>query len=151
MAFEYEEARFRRGDMPGEDLPQVAVAMLEAGFDTQSIRELAGLVRPTLRDAGELFEAALSSLGRPPLTDRQVLDVLREGLLRQTASGELSAIVGARELWALWHDLGHPQDLSTFVYIEDLWCEYPEQRAALEREIRERAQELLTESRGAAG
>lgn len=151
MAFEYEEARFRRGELPGEELPDVAIAMLEAGVDTQPVRELAGLVRPTLREAGDLFEAALQSLGRPLLRDDQVLAVLRDGILRRTAKAEISAIAGARDLWSLWHDLGYPQDLSVFVYLEDVWCDHPEQRESVEQEIRERAMELLVKSGAPAG
>ena len=142
--FEDEEALFRLGWLRGEQLPGIACAMLDAGFDSQPMRELAGLTSPTLRDAGELFEAALTALGRPRLTTEQARVYVRERALRRTATGVVSPIEGAREIWVAWRDLGQPPELSVFVYLEDLWIDLPEKRAEIENEIVQRAQELLS-------
>ena len=141
--FEEEEALFRLGLMRGEQLPDIACAMLDAGFDAQPIRELAGMTKPTLRDAGALFEAALVTLGRQRLSREQMLSALRNHVLRRTASGVVSPIAGAREIAAAWYPLGHPKDLSVFVYLDDLWDECPDKRADIEQEIVDRARAML--------
>ena len=141
--FEEEEALFRLGRLPGEQLPDIAVAMLDAGFDAQPVRELAALRAPTLRDAGELFEAALASLGRPPLTLDQAATALRNRALRRTGTGEVSPLVGAREIMDAWYALDCPSELSVFVDLDDLWYENPEKRSEIEQEIVDRAYALM--------
>ena len=142
--FEEEEALFRVRQLPGERLPEVACAMLEAGFDSQPIRELAALSAPTIRDAGELFEAALATLGRPALSQEQALAALRNRLVRRIALGEVAPPLGAREIMRQWQDLGSQPELSVFIYLDDLWEEYPQKRAQIEQEIVERARGLLS-------
>jgi len=78
MPFEYEEAQFRLELLPGEQLPEVAVAMLEAGYESQPIRELAGLHRPTRRDAGQLFEEALVTVRPDAMSVERAREVVRE-------------------------------------------------------------------------
>lgn len=146
--FEEEEALFRVRQLPGEQLPDIACAMLEAGFDSQQIRELAALSAPTVRDAGELFEAALATLGRPALNEEQIRTALRNRLVRRIAIGAVPPAIGTREITLKWQDLGSPPELSVFIHLDDLWDEYPGKRAQIEHEIVERARELLS---GASG
>jgi hypothetical protein len=146
--FEEEEALFRLGRLPGEQLPEIACAMIEAGYDAEPVLELAALDRPTLRDAGDLFEAALATVGRPLLTPEEARASLRALALRRTATGAVTPIQGAGEIWEAWHSLGCPSDLSVFVYLDDLWAEYPEKRAAIEAEIVETARALLNQPPG---
>ncbi len=61
-----EDAAFQ---LPGESLPEVAIQALMTGYDSQSLRELASLEKPTRREAGPLFEAAVSELGLEPVDD----------------------------------------------------------------------------------
>jgi hypothetical protein len=55
--------RWQIGHVNGEELPGIAYAALEAGFDSPSLYELAGLDRPSMRDAGPIFRRALNELG----------------------------------------------------------------------------------------
>ena len=141
--FEYEEALYRAGLLRGDQLPEVAMRMVEAGVESPDAYELALLRDPTLRDAGELFERALRALRRPQVSEDEARRYLRRGALQAVATGEVTPIEGARRLWWLWSEFGHPEDLSTFVYLEDLWGDYPAKRAAIDREIVERATALL--------
>ena len=143
MAFEYEESLFRTGQLPGERLPDVAIAMMLAGFDSQAVRELAGLVKPTIREAGELFEAAIATLGRAPLSEAQAVASLRDRALRRIISGEVTPIDGTADVSRVWRMLGCPEELTEIIYLQDLWDERPFERAAIEREIVETAQRLV--------
>lgn len=39
------------GRLYGEQLPEAALMLMEGGFDSPSLRELAGMQQPTFRDA----------------------------------------------------------------------------------------------------
>lgn len=141
--FELEEALYRAGMLSGEQLPEIAMRMIEAGVDSPDACELAMLRAPTLRDSSALFERALAALGRAPLTQTEARGYLRRGILEGVATGRITPIKGAVDLWGLWHRFGYPEDLAPFVYLEDLWSDYPEDRPATEAEIVRYAQELL--------
>jgi hypothetical protein len=143
--FEYEEAQFRLGWLPGEALPEVAVRMLEAGFDSQALREVAGLCRPTLRDAADQFEEALVALGRPPMTADQALACVRREALQGLASGATEIESGLRLIRDVWVADGCSAELAVFVGLEDEYFDHPEAREAIAADVREAAQALLAE------
>jgi len=146
MQFEYEEALYRAGHLRGDELPAIALRMVEAGFDSPAACELASLRDPTLRDAGALFEQALAALGRPPMARVRAFTLVQEALLRTVAAGEVDPLEGARKLHLLWLDLQCPEDLAIFVGLEDEASEHPEARAEIAREIRLHATRLLQKS-----
>lgn len=143
MSFEHEEALYRLGQLAGEALPAIATAMLAAGYDAPPICVLATLERPTLREAGALFEAALATLPRPPLTDAAARHYLRRATLARVADGTVAPLEGATALWHVWRVTGQPADLTTFIYLADLWEEQPGDRPAIDAEIVATARELL--------
>jgi hypothetical protein len=146
MQFEYEEALYRTGQLRGEDLPAIASRMIEAGFDAPAVCELASMRSPTLRDSAQLFEQALASLGRARLTEDRAWLLVREGLLRAVARGEMEPFEGAAKLHLLWIDLKYPTDLSIFVGLEDEASEHPEARSEIAGEIQAHATRLLQQS-----
>lgn len=150
MAFEHEEALYRLGQLPSERLPSIAIAMLEAGFDSQAIRELAMLSEPSLRDGSQLFEQALEALNRAPLSERESIALVREQALRRISDGVVSPLQGASEMWSVWHMLGYPPDLAPFVYLTDMWDEYPDQHIQIADEIVQTARQLLNGKSSAA-
>lgn len=143
MPFEYEEAQFRLELLPGEQLPEVAVAMLEAGYESQPIRELAGLHRPTRRDAGQLFEEALATVRPDAMSVERAREVVRDHLIGAIADGSVDPFKGMRQLNAMWTALGHPADLAALVYLEDVACDYPDKQPAVAEEIVETARQLV--------
>lgn len=143
MSFDFEEAAYLLELLPGEDLPDVAVRMLDAGFDTQAIRELAGMIRPTRRDAGELFEQALAAVRSEAMTLRRAREVVRDRTLWRIATGDLEPLAGADLIGRQWNELGHPAELSQFVYLHDIAEEYPGRRSAAEAEIIDLARALV--------
>jgi|SRR5437660_6146720 len=143
MQFEYEEALYRTGQLRGEDLPQIASRMIEAGFDAPGVCELASLRSPTLRDGAALFDQALASLGRQPMSEDRAWVLVREGVLRAVAHAEIEPFEGAAKLHLLWIDLKYPEDLSIFVGLEDEASEHPEARSEIATEIQAHATRLL--------
>jgi len=75
MAANLEVARlhYPAGWLHAEDLVDVAVQALLDGWDSPSLRSLAGLIEVDLRDAPELFARALAEVGLFPLSKREAL------------------------------------------------------------------------------
>ena len=142
MDVQVQLARYRLGLLGGEDIPGVALRMLELGLDSQAVRELAALDRPTLRDAAELFERALRETGQVVPAQEAAKRLVAAAVLRDIVAGTVEPYRGAVELWRLWTDLGYPDDLTVFVSLEDDYADHPEWRPRLEQEIIEAARQL---------
>src|SRR2546426_5939008 len=94
-------AKWALGLVPSEALPRIAVDALEAGFDTPSLRRLAGELRPLLAETGPLFEEVLGELGVAiPDRSRAAL-VIAKSYATQITEGSLSPYEGAREIWQI--------------------------------------------------
>ena len=143
--FEHEEAQFRLGWLPGEALPNVAVRMLEAGYDSQALREVAGFHRPTLRDAADQFEEALAVLERPPMTAGEALEHMRREGLNALASGATEVESGLRLIQQVWMADGCSVELAIFVGLQDEYYDHPDAREAIAADVREAAQALLAQ------
>ena len=70
------QVRWVLGGLRPEDLPDYAALALEQGFDGTALRQLAGLVRPTLADLGTLPEKAFTEIGLPPIDTDEAVDLL---------------------------------------------------------------------------
>jgi len=70
------DALFSRGELRREQIPAVAMALLEAGRDTPSLRVLAGLGAAQMDDAHDLFRKMLVEMGRrTPTLDEAAVTV----------------------------------------------------------------------------
>ena len=145
MTFEYEEALYRLGLLPGERLPDVAIAMLEAGFDSQAIRELAGLSAPTRRDAGPLFEEALEAVRAQRISVDDAPAIVRDRWISDIAEGREEPLRGVARLNSIWRELGYPADLAPFVYLSDLVGEEPDHARETVEEMIELARKLASQ------
>ena len=145
MNLQVTQARCRLGYLRGEELPDIAVAMLQCGFDSQALRELAALDRPTLRDAGELFERALEELDQPRFTVPVAREILLRELLTDIISGRIDPGEGARELWARAHDFETEDAWTVFIALYSEYEDHPAKRAVLGARIRAAAETLLVE------
>ena len=143
MDVQVQLARYRLGLLSGEDLPGLALRMLELGLDSQGVRELAALDRPTLRDAADLFERALRETGQALPSEEGAKRLLAAAVLRAIVARSIEPYRGAIELWRLWSELGYPDDLTVFASLEDDYAEHPEWRPRLDQEIIEAARERI--------
>ncbi|WP_380176052.1 hypothetical protein ACFEMC_10365 [Kineococcus sp. DHX-1] len=107
-------ARAHVGDLPPELMAQWAALALTRGYDSPTLRELAGAHDDprTLRD---LLTAALDELGTPRLNDHQTLWVMAHTHARSIVEGLISPEDGAELLWRISTDLGYPDQLGVFV------------------------------------
>jgi len=96
MTLEQAEALFVIGRLPGEDLPGLATGLLESGTDSPAMRELAGLSRPTLRDAGVVFERMIRELDRTLPTKEDAAWLLAKSLASSVLEGTISYREAAR-------------------------------------------------------
>lgn len=100
------QARWLLNEIRSEDLPDLAALALEQGFDGTALRQLAGLVRPTLADLENLPEKAFADMGLQPIDKFQAVDVLRErGVLpgSETMSVLLQKFPGFLPRWREFH------------------------------------------------
>jgi hypothetical protein len=136
--------RLSIGDMPAEELPNLAADALGRGIDSPSLRRLAGTPRDDVREARDLFVEAMSELGvtLPPETDGRRALVLFWA--REMVDGSLSPYQTSRLIWwEGWEKLGRPDDLTVFVGLASEWEDHPDDRGELEQEMLTAAQALL--------
>jgi hypothetical protein len=109
MTLEVAEALLSHAVLPREEIPSIAVELLEAGTDTPSIRRLAGLTDAELSDAHDLFRQVLRELRRSPPTAEEAATTIARHLasllLVQGANLRNVAADGARLASAFnYHD-----------------------------------------------
>lgn len=144
-------ARYRLGELRGEELPAIAIALLESGHDSQPLRELAGLDRPTLRDAGALFEKVLAAVGQEIPDKRSARRLLLERALELIVSGEVEPDNGAYEVWCTASELFGEQldEWVPFVGLASEYEDYAAGRTEIRREIVDHAVRALARLRAA--
>jgi len=117
-------AKWALGLVPSEALPRIAVDALEAGFDTPSLRRLAGELRPLLAETGPLFEEVLGELGVAIPDKSRAALVIAKSYAIQITEGSLSPYEGAREIWQIELAVeGLMTELGPFVYWASEWQE----------------------------
>jgi hypothetical protein len=121
MSLEVAQALQLRGLLRREDIPAVAVDLLEAGRDTPTIRRLAGLSRDDLYYAVELFSRVLEELER----EEPALDDAASALARHLAEAALAPEADLRALAAdgarLAVAFDYPDVLMEFYSINDCY------------------------------
>lgn len=132
------------GVMPGDNLPDIAACALEAGRDSRSLRQLAGLSLVRADEGLTLFRLVATELGLSWPTPRQALLLLARELADAVLRRNISAYAGAKQIWDLTLTARESTpDLDPFVYAASEWEERPEERAFFEEEIRKAAEELF--------
>ena len=129
-----------------QDLPTLATDALVAGWDSQSLRVLAG--EPSsgyYLDLGDLFEKALSELGRARLSEEQALRRFVAYLAWLMVSGRISVRDGAQRIERIpWYDAPDLPGLSALACVDDEWgAGWGRSDAQLERDSLHAASELL--------
>lgn len=101
------------GLVPSEKYPDVAADLLVEGYDSPSLRELAGHLRNDPRGAADLWGQVREELGRPYEDDGDARRVLVRHWLRQIVDGVLEPYIGTNLILGhAWHELGQPTELN---------------------------------------
>jgi hypothetical protein len=155
MKLELARVHHATGPLPAEELVEIAGQALLDGWDSPSLRVLAGLVGVELDRARPRFEQALTELGLGVATHERGWRLLAVHTAQQLLNGEIPP---PRALEALgrtaWEELGHPDQLSVFARLwsewdyEDDWASYKgldwsSTRHGLETRLRAAAEQFL--------
>ena len=139
-------AKWYCGRVLPEDMPQFAADALEAGYDGAALRRLAGLIMPTSRDIGDLFDRALREIGTVKLqSEEQALIFLSRLAATDIVEGRIEPLRGAEILASYARALGYPHFIAEFEQFADMprWGEYAPNPQKLALEIIAEARLLL--------
>jgi hypothetical protein len=151
MTIDVTEALLFHAQLRREEIPAIAVALLETGTDTPTLRRLAGLTASELSEAHDLFRRILQELGRRPPT----VDEAAKTVARYLASLALAERTNLRQLAAdgarLAAMFNYHNALMPFLQADDEY-DLPEYsiRAEVDRELVEYARILLGNEPGRA-
>lgn len=103
-----------------EDYVDWAIDCLEDGFDSTSLRELAGLNKnhSINADFEELFNNSLNELGWKFLNEKEVLLNYSKDLAKKILSSEIEAVEGSELINKIYHKLSFPKELENWSYID---------------------------------
>jgi hypothetical protein len=127
-----------------EELSTIATNALVEGFDSDSLRELAGMLPSQYQSARDLFLSVMRELDIPIPTEDQArwnavrhwaLDMVEGRLDPRAASGLIH--------WDGWNELDQPKTLAVFAELEDEWDEHEARRPEIEQTMIEAARNLL--------
>ena len=138
-------ARLALGNYEALDLAGIAQDLLVQGFDSTSLRLLAGTPREDLRHEGDdLLERSLRELDvRLPGHDDAVLALARD-TARQMIEGEVRPFEGAYALLGLRDELPEDDERLDFAYQVYAWEDPPPRyRRRLDKLILEGARDFL--------
>jgi hypothetical protein len=106
--------QFELGEIGSERLPDIAVKLLEAGYDTPSLRLVAGDLQPTMAEAGRTFADALRELG-VGVTLREARLLRAESIAHAITAGTIAPMDGASDLYFLDRHSGAVPELQPFL------------------------------------
>lgn len=111
-------------DLYGEDMPQVAADLLEAGYDSPALRRLAGeLQAGCMADVEDLVGRVFRELGIAyPLTDEQAQLIFTRQVAREVIAGKRDPWYAAYELESLtFRRFPDNRDLASLFALGDEW------------------------------
>lgn len=115
-------ARWRSHGLYGEDMPGVAADLLEKGYDTPSLRRLAGEMNVTCSaDVEPLAAKVFQELGvKYPLTEKEARLITSRQIAREVIAGRRNAWASATHLEiAIWGWIPEVPELEIIFWIND--------------------------------
>ena len=144
LKLEIAEAFWKLGSLPVGQLQDIALRALADGYDGPALRELAEFPWATRRDVGDLFDIALSEMGRPVLSDREAGLRLAREVASGIVSGGIDPYEGARRIWwDIWERSGRPEELIPFVALSGQYEDEPAHREQYVEDIVAEANRLI--------
>lgn len=136
------------GMISTSSMPDIATDLLVAGFDSPSLRQLAGLTQEELYCAEELFRKTLVECERRNFTIKESVMKYAFFVADEIVSGRESPYEGARKIWKATLKLDEPNfhELDTFSFAASEYPGRPEDQAFFSAEIVKEAKRLLEES-----
>ena len=119
MTLDLAEALLCCGELRREEIPPVAMALLESGTDSPTIRELAGLTAGELAKAHDLLRRVLHEMGRSCPSSDQVARIIARALASQAieSGANLRGLAASGARYAI--ALDYHRDLMPFYVADD--------------------------------
>jgi hypothetical protein len=145
-------ARYAAGLLPVQDLPAAALEAVEAGFDSPSLVQLAGLEGEDPGETKRLFDGALNELKLTMPTPAQAaLSIARE-TAEEIVRGEVLPYEGAKRIWhQLYARFPQLDELKPFVGFASEFEDDESHRTEYGQLIIEEAKNLLARCRTESG
>jgi hypothetical protein len=124
-------------------MPSMAAELMLEGYDNQSLREIAGMSNPTLRDEGKLFDKALVEAGFTKLPAVEAVGTLAWDIAKAITIGEIDPERGARELAGLWSGNRGIDELVEFYGCTDEYDDHPTARGEIDEDVIRLSQAFL--------
>jgi hypothetical protein len=138
------EARWWFGQIPNSKVPETALDLLEAGYDSPTLRQIAGIDDKSAIDLGTLFEIALKELGRSELSRDQAAKYLAAEICQEIVTGQLTPYEGARKIWwEIWENQRSLEVLRPFVGLVSEYEDDQSHRKEYSDDILKEASEFL--------
>ncbi len=90
--------------LPSEQLPEIASDALAEGYDSPSLRTLAGVTNPIMSEVEPLFRKALDELSIPIPDFSDSGKSIALYYAKAIVSGDVSPYEGARTLWNIYNE-----------------------------------------------
>ena len=114
------------------------------GFDTPSLRELAGLPTGDRADSADLWDAVRNELGIRQEGNEEAARFLLRYWAQETAEQRIDVLTGSRLMYRVgWFPLGQPSHLNELLYLLILWDEMPARRKQTTAELLAFARDLV--------
>ena len=138
-------ARAVLGEVRTDELPDEATALIVAGLDSSSLRQLAGQDRFDGDRSRGLLADALEEFGISMPTAPEARRMLADAWVRAIADGRRDPYSACYDIWAkAWNFGDEDADLTPFVALATDWQEAPAvDRIAIEDDMRAAARAYL--------
>ncbi|MDP9906697.1 MULTISPECIES: hypothetical protein [Arthrobacter] len=124
------------GLIPPHELPDFATELLVLGYDTPSLRELAGLPKGDRADAADMWNAVRDELSVRHEDDEDAAKFLLKYWAQEIVEGRIDVLPGSRLMCRVgWFPLGQPTELNELVNLLDVWDEMPQRRERTASEL----------------
>ncbi|MBZ5567890.1 MAG: hypothetical protein LAN64_08575 [Acidobacteriia bacterium] len=138
------------GVLPPEGLPEIAQRALERGFDGPSIRFIAALNGPTLREISHTLSQFFDELGTVSTSQKDAALTLSRAIAEDICEGRLDPYEGANVIWRrIYHKVGEPVELLPFVGLGSEYEDNPYLRTKLAADIVEAAKSFCAKVQNA--
>ena len=139
-------AQWVLGRLDPEDLPPLAGRFLQEGFDGQSLRELAGLTKPTRADIEQLVDAALGETGAESMDGLSAAWTVARSIAAKIIRGDLAPHDGARDIGNVARMNAELAPLMVFAGLASEWEDDLLHRSQYEGAILEEARSIVEEA-----